>query len=151
MFKRGPALLQPFRETCITFQRGRGVPLRCYSASIPYGYPTHWFQRRRHAAGVYHISSHNPHLAGRGRSNGRRFPPAQTIKTNTRRKMHSKQQNTHKKEHALWRGDGRPCPFPPYSRATPARPMAGHLMSGGQTRRRSLGRKLVTTPAHRKS
>ena len=35
MFKRGPALLHPFRETCLTFPRGRGVLLRCYSATTP--------------------------------------------------------------------------------------------------------------------
>ena len=30
-----PALLRAFRETFATFQRGRGILLRCYSASTP--------------------------------------------------------------------------------------------------------------------
>ena len=35
MSERGPTLLHALRETFATFQRGRGVLLRCYSASTP--------------------------------------------------------------------------------------------------------------------
>ena len=141
MFKRGLALLHPFRETCITFQRGRGVPLRCYSATTPQAFLTD--TPPTGSSGVatllVFITSHPTTLtllAAADRT-ADDFPPRNNVKTHTRRNMHS------------GRGDRSSCPSTVLARNTCA-PHGGTPHVGRKTRRRFLGRKLVKTPANRK-